>query len=95
MNYVTVIAILIIANCTGALLWLRHEEKIRFNKVHKPWRRAIKEDNWAGCDYYEAVSKNYPLLHLQVVFNPVAWIRYWNWTPPNPQVVKSTIEVEE
>ena len=72
----------ILLYCGGVLVWLNREQKLRNNFLHGPWRKAIDGGDWGACDYYNNVGKAYPLLEARVVLNPVAWILYWNWRPP-------------
>lgn len=82
MNVVTVLCSFIIMLCLGVLfLWLPHEKFLRWNYIEKPWKESIKASDWPSCDYWKKVSETYPLLNLSVVFNPIAWVRYWNWKP--------------
>ena len=95
MIYLLILSLLFVIYFAGIRIWLYREEQLRVKSYMKPWNEAIKREDWDACDYWDAGSRNYPLLEPRVVFNPIAWIRYWNWIPPNPQVVKSMIEVEE
>jgi hypothetical protein len=82
MNIIFTLSTLMALLCFGGFIWLQHEKNIRENKVHAPWKEAIKRNDWAACDHWNSVSKSYPLLGIRVVFNPIAWVRYWNWNPP-------------
>ena len=66
----------------GGLVWLKRERKLRNNFLHGPWREALGRRDFESCDYYNEAAKTYPLLEARVVLNPIAWIRYWNWRPP-------------
>ena len=65
-----------------SLLWLRRERWLYYDRLHNPWGEAIDRDDGPACDYWYTVGKNYPLLKARIILNPIAWIRYWNWRPP-------------
>ena len=66
----------------GGLVWLNREQKLRNNYLHGPWREALDQGDLETCDYYYEASKIYPLLKARIVLNPIAWVHYWNWRPP-------------
>ena len=66
----------------GGLLWIKRERWLYYNRIHNPWGQAIDRDDGLACAYWNTVGEGYPLLKPRVVLNPISWIRYWNWRPP-------------
>ena len=95
MIYLLIVSLFSLTYFTGGLIWLQREKQLRVERYQNPWKEAIERRDWDACHYWDAISRNYPLLEPRVVINPFSWIRYWNWTPPNPQVDKFSIEVAE
>lgn len=84
MNYGIGLILLALAHWAGILLWNWRAWEIYKKRVAVPWRQAI--DDWRTEDiaYWKQVAKQYKLQDWQMMVNPIAWIRYWNWKPEGP-----------
>ena len=66
----------------GATIWLSRQRTLSREHIFLPWQKARDKEDFAACYYFSAVYRNYSLLGAQYCFNPIMWIRHWNWRPP-------------
>lgn len=78
------IFIVVLLYACGMLAWNQRAFHLYLERVSRPWGEAIERNDWDACRHWRELAASGVLQRWDVMFNPVAWVRYWDWKPTAP-----------
>lgn len=87
--FLAVVVVVFLYLCGCLAFNARQFDVLYVERVAEPWREAINTSTTVPdpkLEHWKQVSTNFEFGTWKHILNPISWIRYWNWIPPQPPV---------